>query len=76
MKDWRGVMVQAGDRVIYSTRRSSSMDHNEGTVLALAGDTAVVEVVHSSNRWRTKNTVQVGGKNMTVVGGMPPYDAS
>lgn len=76
MKDWRGVMVQAGDRVVYTTRQGSTMTHHEGDVVTVVGESAEVEVLRNSTRWTQKSPVMVTGKNMTVISGMPPADDS
>lgn len=67
MKDWRGVTVQPGDRVIYTTRQGSHMTHHEGNVLAVEDETATVEVLRNSWGWEQKSPVKVGGRNMTVI---------
>ena len=85
MKDWRGVEVKVGDRVMYATRMGSSMTIVEGNVLAIEPSTytpygqdqwhqAVVDVVNESGGWKfqpRKKPARVGHRYLTVVTGLP-----
>lgn len=84
MKDWRGVEVKSGDRVLYATRQGSSMTIVEGIVLAVEpsqstpygeepGEQAIVDVINDS--WYSfhprKRPARVGERYITVVTGLP-----
>lgn len=85
MKDWRGVRVVVGDRVVYATRQGSSLTIVEGNVLEIEKDkhppygrepedVAVVHVVNESGGWKfepRKRPAKVGGRYLTVVTGLP-----
>jgi len=74
VKDWRGVEVKVGDRVLYATRAGSSMTIVEGNVLDIVGDDAKVHVVNESGGWRfepRKRPTIVSGRYLTVVTGLP-----
>jgi hypothetical protein len=71
VKDWRGVDVYVGDRVVYTTRQGSHMTHHEGNVLAVDGEDATVDVLRNSWGWKQRSPVKVGGRNMTVVEQLP-----
>lgn len=78
MKDWRGVRVVVGDRVIYSTRQGSSMTIVEGNVLEVTENIATVHVVNDS--WYSfhprKRPARVSGRFLTVVTGLPEPEAA
>lgn len=87
MKDWRGIEVKVGDRVLYATRTGSHMEIVEGNVLAVEpssvipyghdrGEQAIVEVINDS--WYSfhprKRPARVGPRYLTVVTGLPEAD--
>lgn len=67
MKDWRGIEVFAGDRVIYASRSGSSLNIVEGKVVAVLGDMATVEFIRDRYWQRQRKTFHVSGKYLTVV---------
>lgn len=72
MKDWRGVRVVVGDRVLYATRQGSSMTIVEGNVLDVKDDLATVHVVNESGWWQPrKRPASVSGRYLAVVTGLP-----
>lgn len=72
MKDWRGVEVKVGDRVMYATRQGSWMAMVEGNVLDVGQELALVDVVNESGWFSPrKRPASVSGRYLAVVTGLP-----